>query len=154
MPTNFNIRQFVLITLITSLWINASEVFRYFVFVMPSLRQSLAAIDGVAPMNWGVFAIWGGWDTLLTGLVVFMTGLFAQQYGNTLWSALISGTISWLFFFVLFWVGMVNMGLAEWSLAVLALSLSWIELTVASVIASRLYAMEKVVLFNTMSQNT
>ncbi|MEM9165104.1 MAG: hypothetical protein AAGC54_18805 [Cyanobacteria bacterium P01_F01_bin.4] len=92
-------------------------------------------------MNWGVFAIWGLWDMLLTGLTVFMFWLFAQHYGNNLRSALIAGTVSWLFFFVLFWVGMVNMGLAEWSLLVLALSLSWVELVVASFIASRLYAM-------------
>ncbi|MEM9487357.1 MAG: hypothetical protein AAGA83_27130 [Cyanobacteria bacterium P01_F01_bin.116] len=137
--TGFNFKQFILITLIASLWINASEVLRYFAFVMPSLRQSLAAIEGVAPMNWGVFAIWGGWDTLLTGLVVFMVGLFAQLYGNTLRSALIAGKISWLFFFVLFWVGMVNMGLAEWSLAGLALLWSWFELVVASGIAVKLY---------------
>ncbi|MBX2863646.1 MAG: hypothetical protein KTR27_08825 [Leptolyngbyaceae cyanobacterium MAG.088] len=142
MATSFNVKQFILITLITSLWINVSEVFRYFVFVMPSLRQSLATLANVAPMNWGVFAIWGGWDTLLTGLVVFMVWLFSQQYGNNLRSALMAGTISWLFFFVLFWVGMVNMGLAEWSLLGIALPLSWVELVIASGIAAKLYKME------------
>ncbi|MEM8808076.1 MAG: hypothetical protein AAGF01_18810 [Cyanobacteria bacterium P01_G01_bin.38] len=140
MPTTFNTRQFILVTLITSLWVNASEVFRYFVFVMPTLRQSLSAIEGVAPMDWGVFAIWGVWDMLLTGLIVFMFWLFAQRYGNNLRSVIIAGTISWLFFFMLFWLGMVNMGLAEWSLLALALSLSWVELVVASLIASRLYS--------------
>lgn len=141
MSTKFNIKQFILVTLITSLWVNASEVLRYFVLVMPSLRQSLAAIDEVAPMNWRVFAIWGGWDTLLTCLIVFMFWLFAQRYDNNLRSAIVSGTVSWLFFFVLFWVGMVNMGLADWSLLELALMLSWIELVVASVIAGKLYGL-------------
>jgi hypothetical protein len=139
MMARFNLKQFILITLIASLWINASEVLRYFAFVMPSLRQSLAAIEGVAPMNWGVFAIWGGWDTLLTVLLVFMVWLFGQQYGYSLWSALIAGTVSWSFFFVLFWVGMVNMGLADCSLAGIALPWSWVELVVPSVIAMKLF---------------
>jgi hypothetical protein len=144
MPSVFNIRQFVIVTLITSLWIHVSEVFRYFVFVMPTLRRTLSNVEGVAPMNWGVFAIWGFWDTLLTGLVVLMFWLFAQRYGNTTRSVIVSGTISWLFFFVLFWIGMVNMGLAEWSLLALALALSWLELVVASFIASKVYEQTKV----------
>ena len=139
MSQTFKLPQFVIITLITSIWVNASEVFRYFLFVKPALEQRFLGFEGIAPMDWGVFAIWGFWDTLLTAMTVFMFWLFSQKYGNTMHSIFASGTLSWLFFFMLFWIGMVNMGLADWSLAILALGLSWLELTLASFIASILY---------------
>lgn len=140
MNSRFNFKKFILTTLIVSIWINLSEVFRYFVIVMPRTREHLSMVPGVAPMNWGVFAIWGVWDTLLTALVVFMYWLVAQRFGNNSKSAMLAGTTSWLFFFVLFWVGLVNMGLTSVSLAAIALPLAWLEMVVASWIASRLYA--------------
>ena len=140
MNSRFNFKKFILTTLIVSIWINLSEVFRYFVIVMPKTREHLSMVPGVAPMNWGVFAIWGVWDTLLTALVVFMYWLVAQRFGNNSKSAMLAGTTSWLFFFVLFWVGLVNMGLTSVSLAAIALPLAWLEMVVASWIASRLYA--------------
>jgi hypothetical protein len=63
--TKFPLRAFVLTCLIVSLWINASEIFRYFLFVMPMTRETLAMVPDVAPMSLPVFLIWGLWDTLL-----------------------------------------------------------------------------------------
>jgi hypothetical protein len=37
---------------------------------MPGTREHLSMVPGVAPMDWGVFAVWGVWDTILTGYVV------------------------------------------------------------------------------------
>lgn len=140
MQSEFNLKQFVIITLLVSIWVNASEIFRYFIIVMPEVREFLSAVPDVAPMNLAVFSIWGLWDTLLTALIVFMFWLVSQRFGNNLRSVIIAGTASWVFFFVLFWVGMVNMRLSEWSLALTALPLAWFETVVASLIASRLYA--------------
>lgn len=140
MQTKLTIRKFIVVALITSLWIHVSEVFRYFVIVMPYLRQSLSGITNVAPMSWGVFAIWGSWDILLTCMVVFIFWLYSKQFGNTLRSVIVSGTLSWLFFFVLFWIGMVNMGLAKWPILAFTLPLSWLEMIIASFIASKLYS--------------
>jgi hypothetical protein len=50
---------------IVSVWINASEIFRYFTLVMPMTRETLATVPNVAPMNLPVFLVWGLWDTLL-----------------------------------------------------------------------------------------
>ena len=139
MKEYFDLKKFIIVTLVTSIWINISEVFRYFVFVMPEMRSSLSAVNDVAPMNFIVFSIWGAWDTLLTGLVVFIFWIYSQTYGNNIRSVVISGTLSWGLLFVLFWVAMVNMGLAKWSILAITLPLSWLELVVASYIASKLY---------------
>lgn len=68
----FNRKQFIRIMLLTSIWVHASEVFRYFVLVMPRTRQFFEHRMGIAEMNWGIFTIWGVWDTLLTALMVFL----------------------------------------------------------------------------------
>jgi hypothetical protein len=138
--TDFNIKHFVLTTLIVSIWVNISEVFRYFVIVKPMMQEYLAMLPGAIPMNWTVFAIWGIWDTILTSLVVFIYWLVAQRFGNNLMSTIISATTSWALFFLLFWLGMVNMGLSPISVALIALPLSLLEMIMASWILSKLYA--------------
>jgi len=101
--TNFKLKPFVLATLITSIWINISEVFRYFVLVMPRIKSFFNHKTGIADMDLGIFTIWGLWDMLLTAILVFMFWLYAQWAGFTLRSALVSGTIVWLSVFVIFW---------------------------------------------------
>jgi hypothetical protein len=130
-------RAFALTFMIVSIWINASEIFRYFVFVMPMTRETLAMVPDVAPMNLPVFLVWGLWDTLLVVMSVLFTWLYAQAFGASLRSAVIAGTLSWLFFFMLFWVAMLNMNLAESATVAIALPLAWIELVIASVLAMR-----------------
>jgi hypothetical protein len=140
MTTDFNLKKFILTTLIVSIWINLSEVFRYFVIVMPKTREYLSMVPGIAPMNWSVFASWGVWDTILTGLVIFVYWLVAQRFGNNRMSAVLAGTISWMLLFVLFWLAMINMALAPVEIALIALPLAWFEMIVASWISSKLYA--------------
>jgi hypothetical protein len=133
----FPVRAFVLTCLIVSIWINASEIFRYFVFVMPMTRETLAMVPDVAPMSAPVFFIWGVWDTLLVIMNVLFTWLYAQAFGANVRSAVIAGTLSWLFFFVLFWGAMVNMNLAKTATLAVALPLAWVELIVGSLLAMR-----------------
>jgi hypothetical protein len=139
MQHTFNFRRFVIVVLLVSIWVNASEVFRYFIIVMPETRDFLSVVPGVAPMNLPVFAIWGVWDMVLTTSCVFMFWLVSQVFGNNYRSIVIAGTMSWVFFFVLFWVAIINMALAHPSLALKALPLAWLELVVASYLASVLY---------------
>lgn len=139
MQSTFNARQFAIVVLIVSIWVNVSEVFRYFIIVMPETRDFLSVVPGVAPMNLSVFAIWGAWDMVLTASTVFMFWLTSQAFGNNYRSVVVAGTMSWVFFFVLFWVAMYNMALAHLSLALKALPLAWLELVIASYIASVLY---------------
>lgn len=140
MTQPFEIKRFLGITLLVSIWVNVSEVFRYFVIVMPETREFLSMVPNVAPMDWGVFMIWGVWDTLLTACIVFMYWLVSQTFGNNGRSIVIAAVASWAFFFVLFWIGTYNMALTTLSLAAIALPLALLETLVASWIASRLYA--------------
>jgi len=135
----FNLKHFVYITLITSIWINTSEVFRYFLFVMDRTKSFFPNKENVAEMDLGIFVIWGIWDTILTAFVVLIFWLYAHVFGNNNRSVFISGTIVWVSVFVIFWVATANMGLSSWNILLITLPLSWIEIIVGSLIASRLY---------------
>ena len=52
LKARFPTHAFVRACLAVSIWINVSEIFRYFVFVMPM-------VPDVAPVNLSVFLIWG-----------------------------------------------------------------------------------------------
>jgi hypothetical protein len=136
----FDLKQFIVTILIVSIWINISEVFRYFVIVKPMMQDYLSMLPGVVPMNWPIFASWGVWDTILTAMVVFVYWLVAQCFGNNLMSTVLAATTSWTLFFLLFWLGMVNMGLASVSIAVIILPLALLEMVVACLISSKLYS--------------
>ena len=138
-PTHFNIKHFVIVTLITSIWINASEVCRYFVLVMPRVKSYWNGLESVAAMNGTIFSIWGLWDTILTAMVVGVFWLCAQVFGNNHRTALWSAIFSWTFFFVLYWIGAANMGYSDWSMLWITLPLSLIELIIANFIAAALY---------------
>ena len=115
-------------------WINASEVFRYFAFVMPLLRDSFPMLEGVAPMDPGVFAIWAVWDTILVVSVTGFCWLYLERFGTGAWHAVLAGSGAWTGIFVILWLGMYNMNLATPTLLAVALPLSWLELVVAAFI--------------------
>ena len=137
--SEFNLKSFVIIVLITSIWVNASEVFRYFVLVMPRVKIYWNNLESVADMNWVIFSIWGVWDTILTAMTVFMFWLYAQRFGNNNKSVITSAILAWVFFFVLYWVGAANMGYSDWSILCITLPLSLLELIIANFIAAKLY---------------
>ena len=136
----FEWKQFLVITLITSLWVNASEIFRYFVLVIPRVKEYWDDRVGIAEMDAGIFAIWGLWDSLLTAMMVLLCWLYLCRFGYSIRSSIVSGTLSWLFIFVLFWVAAANMGYTDWSILWITIPLSWLEMIIGSIIASRLYA--------------
>ncbi|OUS24272.1 hypothetical protein A9Q99_25415 [Gammaproteobacteria bacterium 45_16_T64] len=138
--STFSIGQFVIITLITSVWVQASEVFRYLVIVRPEMQSYLSAVPEVASFTLPIFLIWGVWGTLLTGLMVFVFWLCAQSFGNNRQAVVISALVSWCFFFLLFWIGMANMQLSSWEFIVWVLPFALMETTVATFIASALYS--------------
>lgn len=137
--SEFKLKSFVIIVLLTSIWVNASEVFRYFVIVMPRVKDYWNDLESVADMNWIIFGIWGIWDTILTAMTVFLFWLYAQRFGNNNRSVVSSAILAWIFFFVLYWVGAANMGFSDWSILWIVLPLSLIELIIANFIASKLY---------------
>jgi hypothetical protein len=127
-------KVFVSVLLANLIWINASEVFRYFTFVMPMMRQALPQVPDVAPMSVPIFLIWGVWDTILLLGVSGFAWLFLSRYGATIRNALIIGTALWCTIFVIVWLGVLNMNLATPKILAVALPLAWIEMAVAALI--------------------
>ena len=135
----FDLKQFIYITLIVSIWINVSEIFRYFLFVMERIKTFFPNKTDVAEMDFIIFSIWGIWDTTLSAIVVFIFWLYANAFGNNNRSVFISSTIVWGSVFVIFWVATANMGLSEWNVLWIILPLSWIEMVIGTWIVSILY---------------
>ena len=128
-------RLYVATFLITSMWIHASENFRYLLFVRAMMQESLSMVPDVAPWNLTVIISWGIWDTMLSAMTVLTWWLYAQVFGPTVRSAIIAGTISWLSSFVFFGHALANLNLAAFAELSVEMSLSWLELVVAILIA-------------------
>jgi len=140
LTNSFNLRSYLLVTFLTSIWINASEVFRYFVLVMPRMKDYWQESEhAIADMNTGIFVIWGLWDTLLTATLVFLVWLYIQVFGHSNRSVTRSSTIVWAAVFVIFWVATANMGLSNWDVLLIMLPLSWLEMLIGGWIAARLF---------------
>ena len=77
--------------LINFVWINASEIFRYFVFVMPMMRDAFPSVPDVAPMNLAVFMVWGLWDCVLIAVATLFPLVAMQVYGASFRMALFLG---------------------------------------------------------------
>jgi len=139
MEHNFNLKKFIVSTLITSIWIHISEIFRYVLFVVPRVKLFFDNKMGIVDSNVAISFIWFFWDTILTAILVLFFWLFSRTFGNNLKSIFISATTVWIAVFVLFWVATANMGLSDWSILWPTLSLSWIEMIVGTLIAAKLY---------------
>lgn len=127
-------RRFWLALGLNFLWINASEVFRYFVFVMPMMRSALPGVPDAAPMNWAVFLIWGAWDTLLVLIVTGAAWIMLERFGTSKRAAIQAGSLLWAAIFVILWLGIYNMNLASPAVLIIALPLAWLEMVVAALI--------------------
>ena len=144
MDKKFIAKDFIIITLITSIWVHVSQLVRFFAYAKSALQNFLSSVPNVAPMDeLGVLIVWGFWDMLLTAVYVFLFWLCAQVFGNNGRSILLSGFISWIAVFVLFWVGVANMNIASWSTLPVVLPLALFEAVVASFIASKLYSRKR-----------
>lgn len=130
-------RSFLLTLLVAFLWLNVSEVFRYFAFVMPMMRESMSTVHDVAPMNFAVFMIWGLWDTLLFVVVGGIAWLFHERFGSGIRNAVAAGTLLWLAIFCIFWLAAYNMNLTVARVPLIALPLAWIEMVIAVAILER-----------------
>ncbi len=130
--------KFLFIVLITSVWVNISEVFRFFIVVLPEMKQYLSLIPNVIPVNWIRFLIWGIWDTILTIVLVYIVWICSQYFGKTKRTIFVSSTICWITFFLLFWIALANMNLSKLSLLAYTLPLSWVEMVIGAWISTNL----------------
>jgi len=127
-------RKLGLALLLNAVWINISEVFRYFALVMPVMRDTFPQISDVAPMNVTVFLIWGMWDTLLLLAITGFSWLVMERFGFTNRVAIFAGTAFWCTVFVILWLGLFNMNLATPQILLAALPLAWVEMVIAALL--------------------
>ena len=127
-------RPFWIALAMNLVWINASEVFRYFAFIMPMMREALPGVVDVAPMNLPVFLIWGLWDTVLVVVTTTIIWLGLALKGSSIGMTIAAGSFVWLTVFVILWLGLFNMNLATPEILGVALPLAWVEMVVAAFI--------------------
>lgn len=133
---NIGRRMFLLSLLANFVWINASEIARYFLVVRPMLHEAFPRQLEIAPMNLSIFALWGIWDMVL---ILGATGFFwlwLDKFGTDLRQIFIASLSFTLTIFGLIWLGIANMGLAPYSLLFAALPLAWLEQIIACAIVA------------------
>lgn len=136
----FNLKQFVIITLITSIWIHVGEIARAVLVAFPRMEAFFGDRIEIGAMELSNALIWGAWDTLLATILVFIFWLCSVAFGNNLKAIIVSGTTTSLATIGIFWIASVNTGLGEWSTAAVLFPLAWIEMIIGAWIASKLYA--------------
>lgn len=117
--------------LVNFIWINLSEVARYFLVVRPMLHEALVGQDGVAPMSLGIFALWGIWDLVLIASATGFYWLWLERFGNNLRQIALASATFTVTIFGLIWLGIANMGLAPYLMIAVALPLAWLEQAIA-----------------------
>lgn len=123
--------------LINFVWINLSEVARYFLVVRPMLQAAFPGDAAVAPMSLAIFAVWGLWDLALIAAATGFFWLWLERFGDGPRQILYASAAFTLTVFGLLWLGVANMGLAPYSMIVAALPLAWVEQGIACWIVAR-----------------
>lgn len=127
-------RALAMATAINAVWINASEIVRYFAFVRDMMQRAFPQVPDIVPMSLPIFLSWGVWDTLVLLVVTGFTWMYLDRFGGGARNALVAGTLVWLAIFVVLWLGLFNMDLATARIALTALPLAWIEMAIAALI--------------------
>lgn len=140
MNKNFVLKQFVVVTLITSLWIHIAEIARAVLVAFPMMEEFYADKIAIGPMGLSNAIIWGAWDTMIAATLVFLCWLCAQVFGHNLKSVFISGTLTCMATLGVFWVGSVNSGLGTWEMAYTLIPIAWVEMVIGAFLAFRLFA--------------
>ena len=115
-------------------WINASEVWRYFAVVKPLLHETVPGRPGIAAVTPGIFASWMLWDTILVLAATGFYWLYLERFGRTWRHGLAAALWFTAAVFGLLWLGTVNMGLVPVVFLWTALPLAWAEQAVAALI--------------------
>ncbi len=135
----FRLKQFIIITLITSIWVHIAEIFRAVVIVFPRMKAFFENKIVIGDMELSNALIWGFWDTLLTACLVFNFWLCVKAFKSNFKSVLISATVTCAATLGIFWVATVNTGLGEWGTAFIVFPIAWVEMIIGAWIASKLY---------------
>lgn len=139
----FSMKKFIVVTLITSIWIHIGEIFRAVVVAFPMIKAFFGDKIEVGPMGLSNALIWGLWDIILTAVLVFILWLCIQSFGRTFKSIIISSTVTAFATLGIFWIATVNTGLGEWRTAFIIFPIAWVEMIIGAAIASWLYGRNK-----------
>ena len=140
MNNPFKFKQFIVVMLLTSIWIHVAEVARAILVAFPMMEAFYAGKLAVGPMAVSNALIWGIWDTILASTIVFIYWLCAQSFGNNVKSIIISATVTCMATLGVFWIGSVNSGLGTWEMAYTLVPIAWLEMLIGAFLASKLYA--------------
>lgn len=138
---NGRARYFWLAIGLNFIWINVSEVARYFGLIKPMLHDAFPGATHIAASSPGIVASWMLWDTVLIFAATGFFWMFLTQFGATIKNVLLGSIAFTVTVFGLIWVGIVNMGLAPIDFIWAALPLAWIEQIIAACIV--LWAMRR-----------
>jgi len=140
MDNKFKLKQFIIVMLLTSIWIHVAEVARAILVAFPMMEAFYAGKLAVGPMAVSNALIWGVWDTILASTLVFIYWLCAQSFGHNVKSIIISATATCMATLGVFWIGAVNSGLGTWEMAYTLVPIAWVEMLIGAFLASKLYA--------------
>jgi len=140
MNNTFKFKQFIVVMLLTSIWIQVAEVARAIFVAFPMMETFYAGKLAVGPMAVSNALIWGIWDTILASTLVFIYWLCTQSFGHNLKSIIISATVTTMATLGVFWIGSVNSGLGTWEMAYTLIPIAWFEMIIGAFLASKLYA--------------
>lgn len=127
-------RNFWTALIANSVWINASEIWRFLVVIRPMLQATYPGRSDIGPFTLPVFVSWSVWDTVLIFAATGFYWLYINWAGRSVRNALVVATYFTVTIFGLIWLGVVNMGFVPPSFIWAALPLAWIEQAVAALI--------------------
>jgi len=136
---SLNLKQFIYVTLITSIWINITEVLRAVFVAFPLMKEFYAGRIEIGPMALNNILVWIGWDMLLTATLVFITWLCLIVFDEQVETLILSATVTTFATLGVFWIGSINSGLGVWKMAFIILPIVWIEMLVGAWIVMKLY---------------
>ncbi|MEM7662244.1 MAG: hypothetical protein AAF292_08330 [Pseudomonadota bacterium] len=126
------LRAFWLALGLNFIWINASEVWRYFQVVRPVLLEDFAGNPAIGAISPGIFASWMVWDTILIVAATGFYWMWLLQFRFSFGQAVLASLAFTVTIFGLIWIGIVNMGFVRPDYIWTALPLAWIEHLVAA----------------------
>ena len=137
----FNHMHFGFVTLIVFIWINIGEIARAVFVAFPRMTKFFEGTGlTIGTMDINHALIWGLWDLVLTGVLVFIFWLCKQAFGNNSKAIFTSSILTVFATIGIFWIASINTGLGEWSSFVVIMPLAWIEFLIGAWISSKLYA--------------
>jgi len=139
MNSHFNVKQFIVVMLLTSIWIHIAEIARAMLVAFPMMEAFYAGKIAIGPMGVSNAIIWGIWDTVLAATLVFIYWLCMPAFGKGRQSIVIAATVTCMATLGVFWIGSVNSGLGTWEMAFTLVPIAWVEMLVGAFIAAKLY---------------